>query len=276
LPKLTFDEACVIFYKRHAQYLSRPIAVLQGLNQLKRQINVTYLTDITPQVITQMVDERKRYVANATINRELMVLSSIINKCELWGYETPKIKISRFKLKEKAENIKYLDDWETAQKIIDKAQEHLKPIIYIALYTGMRKGNILNLKWENIDFKNNTINIKVKDKNKDGGKNLSIPMIDKLKEILLELPRSSDYVFTYKGQRIKDIKRSWRTALNDANIPYTNFHTLRHTCATWLLKKTGNLKLTQQVLGHADIKTTVKYAHILDTEKRNALEDVFS
>jgi integrase len=276
LPKLTFDEACVIFYKRHAQYLSRPIAVLRGLNQLKRQINVTYLTDITPQVVTQMVDERKRYVANATINRELMVLSSIINKCELWGYETPKIKISRFKLKEKAENIKYLEDWETAQKIIDKAQEHLKPIIYIALYTGMRKGNILNLKWENIDFKNNTINIKVKDKNKDGGKNLSIPMIDKLKEILLELPRCSDYVFTYKGQRIKDIKRSWRTALNDANIPYTNFHTLRHTCATWLLKKTGNLKLTQQVLGHADIKTTVKYAHVLDTEKRNALEDVFS
>ena len=78
LPKLTFDEACVIFYKRHAQYLSRPIAVLRNLNQLKKQINVTYLTDITPQVITQMVDERKRYVANATINRYNSVIFFIV------------------------------------------------------------------------------------------------------------------------------------------------------------------------------------------------------
>jgi integrase len=276
LPKLTFEDACVLFYERHGQYLSKPISLLHNLNNIKKQLNVTYLTDITPQVITQMVDARKKQVANATINRDLMVISSIINKCDLWGYEVPKIKLSKFKLKEKAENVKYLDSWETAQKIIDNAQDHLKPIIYTALYTGLRKGNLLNLKWENLDFKNNTINIKVKDKNKDGGKNLSIPMIDKLKEILQALPKESEYVFTYKNDRIKDIKKSWHTALEKAEIPYTNFHTLRHTCATWLLKKTGNLKLTQQVLGHADIKTTVKYAHVLDDEKRNALEEVFN
>jgi integrase len=276
LPKLTFDEACVLFYERHGQYLSKPISVLHNLRNIKQQLNITYLTDITPNIITQMVDARKKQVANATINRDLMVLSSIINKCETWGYEVPKIKLSKFKLKEKAENIKYLDSWETAQKIIDNAPHHLKPIIYTALYTGMRKGNLLNLKWENIDFKNNTINIKVKDKTKDGGKNLSIPMISKLKDILQELPQTNEYVFNYKGQPIKDIKRSWATTLKNANIPYTNFHTLRHTSATWLLKKTGNLKLTQQVLGHADIKTTVKYAHVLDQEKRQALENLFN
>lgn len=276
LPKLTIDEACVLFYERHAQYLSRPIAILQGLGHLKKNLGVTYLTDITPNIIMRMVEARKRVVANATINRELMVLSSIINKCELWGYDTPKIKISQFKLKERAENIKYLDSWETAQKIIDHSAEHLKPIIYTALYTGMRKGNLLSLKWENIDFINNTINIKVKDKNKEGGKNLSIPMIQKLKDILLSIQRESEYVFTYNGQPINDIKRSWRTALKNANIPYTNFHTLRHTSATWLLKETGNIKLTQQILGHADIKTTAKYAHVLDQEKRQALENLFN
>lgn len=273
--RTTFNDACVIFYERHAQYLSRPIAQLNQLAHLKAQLNITYLTDINPNIIAEFVSLRKRKVANATINRELMVLSSLINKMELWGYDVPRIKLNQFKLKEKAENIKYLDSWETAQKIIDNAPEHLKPIIYTALYTGMRRGNILSLKWENIDFKNNTINIKVKDKNKEGGRNLSIPMIQKLKEILENLPKDSEFVFTYKGNPIRDIKRSWHTTLKKANLPYTNFHTLRHTSATWLLKKTGNLKLTQQVLGHRDIKTTTKYAHVLDTEKRSALEEVF-
>ena len=274
--RLTLDEAFGIFYEINEHNYSRPLSVYKLLRRIKNDLPITYLDELNAVVLNQYVLYRQKYVKNATINKELAFISSALNKLELLGYEIPKIKPNKFKLKVPAENIKYLDSWETAQKIIDNAAEHLKPIIYIALYTGMRRGNILNLKWENIDFKNNTINIKVKDKNKDGGKNLSIPMIDKLKEILEQLPRCSDYVFTYKGQRIRDIKHSWHTALKNAEVPYTNFHTLRHTAATWILKKTGNIKLTQHILGHQDIKTTTKYAHILDDDKRIALEQVFN
>lgn len=273
---ITFEQACVLFYERHGKYLTRPLEILRRLTNLKKNLNIKYLTDISNITISQMVEKRHHQVANGTINRELMLLSSILNKMELWGYKTPRIKISQFKLKEKAENIKYLDSWETAQMIIDNSAEHLKPIIYTALYTGLRRSNLLNLKWEELDFINNTINIKVKDRTKDGGKNLSIPMIDKLKTILLEQPKINEFVFNYNGHHITDIKHSWHTALKNAGVPYTNFHTLRHTAATWILKKTGNLKLTQQILGHADIKTTTKYAHVLDSEKRNALESVFN
>lgn len=272
---ITFETACILFYERHGQYLSRPLEVLQRLNNLKLHLNIKNLSDISNIAISQMVENRKKEVANGTINRELMLLSSVLNKMELWGYNVPRVKISQFKLKEKAENIKYLDSWETAQKIIDHSAPHLKPIIYTALYTGLRRSNLLNLKWSELDFINNTINIKVKDKTKDGGKNLSIPMIDKLKKILQEQPKINDFVFNYNGEPIKDIKHSWQTALKNAGLPYTNFHTLRHTAATWILKKTGNLKLTQQILGHADIKTTSKYAHVLDEEKRQALMSVF-
>lgn len=272
---ITFDTACLLFYERHGQYLSRPLEVLHRLNNLKQHLNIYNLSDISNIAISKMVENRKHEVANSTINRELMLLSSILNKCELWGYTVPRIKISRFRLKEKAENIKYLDSWETAQKIIDAAAEHLKPVIYTALYTGLRLSNLLNLKWQELDFINNTINIKVKDKTKDGGKNLSIPMIDKLKNILLMQPKINEFVFNYNGRPITTVKHSWHTALKHAGVPYTNFHTLRHTAATWILKKTGNLKLTQQILGHADIKTTSKYAHVLDDEKRQALNAVF-
>lgn len=272
---ISFEQACILFYERHGKYLSRPIETLNRLNNLKQHLNVRNLSDISNIAISQMIELRKHQVANGTINRELMLLSSVINKMELWGYNTPRIKISRFRLKEKAENIKYLDSWETAQKIIDNSAPHLKPIIYTALFTGLRLSNILNLKWEELDFVNNVINIKVKDKTKDGGKNLSIPMIDKLVKILSSQPKINAFVFNYNEKPITTIKHSWHTALKKAGVPYTNFHTLRHTAATWILKKTGNLKLTQQILGHSDIKTTTKYAHVLDDEKRQALTSVF-
>ena len=63
--------------------------------------------------------------------------------------------------------------------------------------------------------------------------------------------------------------------LKDPALPYTNFHTLRHTAATWILKKTNNLKITQEILGHANITTTMKYAHVMSEEKRKALNSVF-
>lgn len=232
--------------------------------------------------ISDYIQRRKATVSNGTINRELVILSSLFTKCHLWKYKTPDVKPCQFKLKEKAENIKYLQNWDIASTIIERAAPHLKPIIYTALYTGLRRSNILKLKWQELDFVNNLINVKVKDRTKDGGKNLTIPMIEKLKDILLKQPRINEYVFNYNGKPISDIKHSWHSifydskgVLKDPALPYTNFHTLRHTAATWILKKTNNLKITQEILGHANITTTMKYAHVMSEEKRKALNSVF-
>ena len=103
---ITFETACVLFYERHGQYLSRPLEVLQRLNNLKNHLNIKNLSELSNPIISQMVETRKHEVANGTINRELMLLSSILNKCELWGYNVPRVKISQFKLKEKAEILK--------------------------------------------------------------------------------------------------------------------------------------------------------------------------
>lgn len=273
---ISIDEAFGIFYHRHAQYYARPDETLRKLGAIKSNLEIENLIDLNTITLSRYIEKRRQQVSNSTINRELVILSSLLTQCRLWGYETSNLQPCKFKLKEPAENIKYLENWKTAEKIIASAPKHLKPIIYTALYTGLRRGNILALKWENIDFENNLINIRVKDRTKDGGKNLTIPMIDKLKKIILEQPKICDYVFTYQGKPISDIKHAWQSTLKKADLPYTNFHTLRHTAATWILKKTGNLKLTQQILGHSSIQTTLKYAHVLDAEKRQALEDVFN
>lgn len=281
--EISTENAFAMYFENQARFYNTATDTFRKLNILLHYFNKTLSLITDADILAFIKDYQNKGRTNGTINRYLFVLSAVIHYIADRGYNTPKIRISRYKLKEKAENVKYLPDWETAQKIIDAAAPHLKPIIYTALYTGMRLGNILNLKWENIDFINRTINITVKDRTKDGGKYLSIPMIEKLTDILIAIPHCSEYVFTYKGNKIGKIETAWHNVfykphtkeLKNPDLKYVNFHTLRHTAGTWILKQTGNLKITQQILGHADIKTTTKYAHVLDAEKRNALEEVF-
>lgn len=282
LPSITVDEAFGIFFQKHAQYYARPDETLRKLKLIKDNIFVKYLHQIDTVELSDYIQRRKPHVSNGTINRELVIISSLITQCRLLKYKTPDVRPSKLRLREPAENVKYLQNWDIAQTIIDKAADHLKPIIYTALYTGLRRSNILNLKWSELDFKNNLINVKVKDKSTIGGKNLTLPMISKLKDILLAQPQINEYVFNYHGHPVKDIKHSWRSifydskgVLKDSSLPYVNFHTLRHTAATWILKKTGNLKITQEILGHANISTTMKYAHVMSEEKMRALNSVF-
>lgn len=290
LPRITVDEAFGRYQLEKGQYLTLPHQRLSRLKKLKADLCVTYLDEITELQISNFIQQNRQELSNATINRYLFLLSAVLKTAnEEWKVKTYPLKPSKFKLKEPAENVKYLKDWDYAQRIIDKAADHLKPIIYTALYTGLRESNILNLKWENIDLNNNTITIKVKDSTKEGGKIHTVPIISQLAQILHNLPKDSEYVFTYKGQPLKSIKTAWRNIfykrdgrkrfshkLKDPTLPYTNFHTLRHTAATWILKKTNNLRITKEILGHSNINTTLKYAHVLDDEKRKALDSVFN
>ena len=307
LEPITIADAFTRYFKEKGQYQANPKDLLYRLNNIRLLLNITYLHELDKETINNYVTQRRKTAKNSTINRDLAILSAVRNLAdEFWEVKVNTAKPLKFKLKEPAENIKFLKDWEIAQRIVDNASPHLKPIIYTALYTGLRQSNILALKWSDVDFKNNIIMVNVKDRTKDGGKIITIPMIDKLKAILQEQPKINEYIFNYKGNPIKEVKRSWmnifykfvrtdkvtandvietrkkgdkviiyKRVLRDESLPYTNFHTLRHTAATWILKKTNNLKITKEILGHANIQTTLKYAHILDDEKRNALNSVF-
>lgn len=289
LPSITIAEAFTRFYEEKGQYYSQPKALLQRFVKIKNTIGVKYLHELDKQALGDYVNLRKKTVSNSTINRELAALSAIRTMArDFWELRINQARPFQFKQTEPAEHIKFLPDWETAQKIIDRATPAIKPIIYTALYTGMRRGNILGLKWENINFTDNTISILVKDKNTLGGKNLTIPIVPQMRQLLLEQPKINEYVFNRRGKPIKNLNRDWyrifykedknkqfTKELKDASLPYINFHTLRHTAATWILRKTNNLRITKEILGHNNINTTMKYAHVLDSEKRSALLSVF-
>lgn len=226
-------------------------------------------------------DKRKstRAVSNATINREISTFRKMHNLArEVWDVEVGKISFPRHMLKESDCRIR----WETPEnitKLVDAAADHLKQPIRFALYTGARLSNIMNCKIEDIDFKNRTIRFHVKS-SKPGGKFHMVPMVDELYDMItLEMgvdPKARGHLFTYDGQPMKQFRRSWKTACKNAGVEDFRFHDLRHTCASWLIQRGVPIEIVREILGHADIKTTMKYAHHKKEAHREALQMVFA
>lgn len=274
--EITLDEAFGKYYEESGQFQAKPENILSRLCKIKKDLGVDYLSNITPVILNNYINKRRKEVKPATINRDLAVIGAILNRAvRFWGANIRNIRIGDFKLKEPAKSIHIFKDWNTIDTIIDAAPEHIKPIIYTAIYTGLRRGNILSLKWADIDFEKNIIHVKLKSNQTPGGKLHNAPLADSLKEILLKLPHVSEYVFTYKGERIKDIKHAWHTIFKTSGLPYQKFHTLRHTAITWIIQKTGNPVLAQKIVGHSDIKTTMIYTHNDDIEKIEAVNIAF-
>lgn len=269
----TLDAAAEKWWSEHGQFLVKPEGVFNRIKNLLMGIDPKILlSQISKADIAQFISYSQSIGRSpATINRYLCLLSAICNRAhEFWDCHVPEYRILSFKLKEPKENIKYFKDWDEIQAVIDNAAPHLKPVILTAIYTGMRMGRILSLKWEQIDWTNNIIAYMGKD-----GRPHAIPMVQQLRDTLSQIPRKSEYVFTYNGRQLTRINQSWKKAFERAGVPYRNFHTLRHTTATWMLKTTGNLRLVQNVLDHHNISTTTKYAHLIDTETQTALQSVF-
>lgn len=271
--EITLDDAAGRWWHEYAQYLaSAPDFIYKISNLLKLLNGDLLLSQITKNTVNTMVERlRARGSAPSTVNRYLCVLSAICRRArDNWECHTPDFKILSFRLKEPRENIKYFTNMEEINKLVDAAPEHLRPIIWCALYTGLRRMRVLTLKWEQIDWDHNQIIYMGKD-----NKPHSVPMVLPLRNILQQLPHTCEYVFTYRGKPINDIKHAWHIAFARSKLPYRSFHALRHTTATWLLQQTGNLRIVQNVLGHSNISVTTKYAHLVNNEQQAALNNLF-
>ena len=167
-------------------------------------------------------------------------------------------------------SVRYLkpDEEERLFKVLP---EYLKGIVIVALNTGLRKSNILELRWEQINFDFNFIEVL---ENK-GNKHLLIPLNEKLIQFFSNKPdvERKGYIFINPetGLPYKDIKKAWSTALEKANIENFRFHDLRHTFATRLIEKNIDIVVAKELMGHADISTIMIYVHSDADRKKNAI-----
>lgn len=181
---------------------------------------------------------------------------------------------------------------EEVRRLLQAARgERFEALYILAVTTGMRQGELLGLKWEDVDLTEGVVNIRrtvwegVATAPKTAKANRSICLTGIAREALVEhLGRGSggEWVFSSRnGTPINChnlINRSWWPLLKKAGLPRLPFHSLRHTCASLLLSRNVHPKLVQELLGHADISTTLNtYSHVIPSlrgETASAMEGV--
>jgi len=229
-----------------------------------------YLFEITSRMVEEYKAMRLEKVEPATVNREVACLKSLYNKAIEWGYvKANPVKGVRL-FKEPPGRLRYLRP-EEVEKLLEVCPGHIRPIVVTALNTGMRKSEILTLRWADVDLNNRKIMVT----NTKNNESRVIPINETLHEHLLALSEKScgAYVFSDRnGHPFGDIKKGFSSALKRAGIEDFRFHDLRHTCGSHLVMRGVDLRTVQQVLGHKQIRMTMRYSHLSPEHVQEAME----
>ena len=211
--------------------------------------------------------------SSATVNYHLSILSKIFSLAgdsEL--IETnPSFRVKKLKLNNQRTRV-LSDEEETKLFSALGEKELVKQIVTVALHTGMRRGEIFNLKWFDVDFNRGMIQIRESKTNKKR----FVPINTTIRTLLNGLKRKSEYVFPSPktNGRLDNIKRSFRRAVELAEIKDFCFHDLRHTAATRMADLGADAFTLMKILGHSDIRMTARYTHATDSALRRAVTNL--
>jgi integrase len=210
----------------------------------------------------------------ATANRLLAAIKHMFTKACEWEMITEETlkRVHKVKfLQENNKRLRYLTK-EECQSLINACDKHLKPIVIAALNTGMRRGEIFSLNWNNIDLKHGFILL---EKTKNGDRR-EIPINDTLKRTLQGLARRLDVPSVFydhsTGKPYTDIKHSFTSACRRAGILDFRFHDLRHTFASHLIMAGVDITTVKELLGHKTLTMTLRYAHLAPSHKVKAVD----
>ncbi|NMP15173.1 site-specific integrase [Thalassotalea sp. Y01] len=151
--------------------------------------------------------------------------------------------------------------------------DYLEPLILLAMNTGMRRGELFSLTWENVDLETKNITV-VGDKTKTG-KTRHIPLNKMaqtvLSNLILDTVTKGNVFKNADDSPLKDIKKAWGNLLKEAHIENFRFHDLRHHFASKLVMASVDLNTVRELLGHSDLTMTLRYAHLAPEHKAAAV-----
>lgn len=243
------------------------------VKQLLEFFKIQPLQSLNTRLVDQFQNMRLEYNKPATVNRLLATLKHMFTKAVEWDMVSEDVlkKIRKVKLTpENNRRLRFLSR-EESQILIDCSISHLKPIVIMALNTGMRLGEILKLKWDQVDLRHGYILLNDAKNNE----RREIPINSTLREVLEKLPigLKIEHVFTGDdGKPYNRVKSSFATALKRANILDFRFHDLRHTFASQLVMSGVDLTTVKELLGHKSISMTLRYAHLSPGHKVKAVQ----
>lgn len=256
------------------------------------RIGQLWLTDIQPRHIQRLyADMAVNGIGARTIELTHVTLHSALKQAVRWQMLSRNPAEGAVPPRPERREMKALEPEQIAAVMEAARKTPIGDLVYLALCTGMRKAELLGLKWTDIDWDNQTIQVQrnlvrvggktiVKD-TKTRGSRRSIPVdktvMDRLRS--MKAISKSEYVFTKQdGKNPMDpstVTHQFARVAASAGVPGLRFHDLRHTHATMLLSLGAYPKVIQERLGHSTIATTMDiYSHVAPTMQREAA-DIF-
>ncbi len=269
--KIKFEDFAREYFNIHSkQHKKSWVTDAYHIKDFNEFFKGKYLYEITAKDIEYFKMERLKKVSPSTVNRQMGVLRGMLNKALAWGkLEANPMKSVQF-LKEPQGRLRFLEREEIV-KVLANCNKHLRPVVVLALFTGMRRGEILGLKWHDIDVKRNIITLL----NTKNGHKREVPMNEQVKTALIRVRKHPESPFIFcndKGKRIHDIRKSFSTALRKSGITNFRFHDLRHTFASQLVMSGVDLNTVRELLGHKDMTMTLRYSHLAQSHKQRAVD----
>ena len=298
---MRFVDMCEWFIDNYAKNELKEITAYNYESQIKNhllpELGNIKLKDFTPAKITAFFSTRD--YAPATCRKVYIIMQSVFARAVEQGFlkETPCTKaVILPKAKTAKEKKPFLDE-NQAIELLSMVQDYsqFNTIIKVLLYTGMRSGECLALRWQDIDFENRTIHIEntladVGGKHwlqppKTATSNRFIGLSDVLADIIREHKKQQDIkkvaagclykypemVFTTESGNYIDRSRlntQFRRFVENTSFEFATLHTLRHCNATLLINSGIDLKIVSELLGHSDVSTTANiYADVLQSSK---------
>lgn len=291
-PVITLDEACG-HYQNHAEALPswetvRPMmrALLAGIGKDR------LLSEIGQRDLQTHFAKRRDGRKNASVNREIVVCRAIWRRAADSEYEIGTMPKWRALFLKVAETAPRELTFEEEPRLFAEMRADIVSVVDFALKSGWRLGEVIGLRWSDFDLGARQASTKIK-----GGNTVRRPLTPTLIALINSQPKVGPFVFTYVAQRTKlgfvdKLGRKQPARLKGQRYPMTEtalrkpfaaakkaggvegfrFHDLRHTRGTRIVRATGSLAAAKEALKHTSIQTTLRYAHVLDDDVRNALD----
>lgn len=278
---ITLDLAAGL-YQEHAEHLpswslSEFVikALIKGLGGNK------LLGEVSQRDLQAHFARRRNGRKNSSVNREITVARAVWRKASKARFdvgEMPDWKALMLKVDE-------VDprelSFEEEDRLLPALREDVASVVDFALKSGWRRNEVTTLTWANVNLQTGQATTRIK-----GGSTIKRPLTPTLVAIIANQPKVGPFVFTYvcRKNRLKRragerypvsntvLRKAMVAAMTDAGIEGFRFHDLRHTRGTRIVRSTGSLAAAKRALAHKSINTTLRYAHVLDDDVRNALD----
>jgi len=271
---IRFREFSKLYWETHVKVNRRGWQSETGrMENLKATFGEMDLREIRPMDVERFkLSRQKAGNKNSTINRYLALLKHMYGVAIREGYasKNPVKEIKLYPEKERKERVLSLEE---EARLLKTSPDYLKPMLITAIHSGLRRSEIMNLTWSNVDLGTRRINVE----NTKSGKPRSVPINSVLHAALLAQKAAngkSPYVFPNEDTKkpYTTLAKVFMRVCKDAEIKGLRLHDLRHSFASRLLEDGTSIEIVKSLLGHHSITVTERYTHSGEEAKRKAVE----